>query len=59
MAAKKKGVPIMISLTHYCDIEIREAEASIKRDQRRQSKEDSMAIAQKKWSEILPKFDSM
>jgi hypothetical protein len=39
--------------------EMKQAEASIKLQQKRQSKEDLIANDQRKWSEILPKFESL
>jgi predicted GIY-YIG superfamily endonuclease len=38
---------------------MKQAEASIKLQQKRQSKEDLIANDQRKWSEILPKFESL
>ena len=59
-AAKKKGMlSHSLSLCIIYQIELRQAEASIRREQRKQTKEDLMAVAQRKWSDILPKFDSL
>lgn len=40
-------------------LELRHAEESLKRELRKQTKDEMMADAQRRWHDILPKFESL
>ena len=58
-ATKKKGFQNTVIRTLSSLLELQHASDTRKLEQKRHTKEDQIGMAQKKWAEILPKFDSM
>lgn len=59
-ASRKKGtLQLSALLFNIISLELQLAEQSLKLEQKKQSKDEQIGIAQKRWAEILPKFESL